>query len=268
MKKVVRCIIMLSTLLLITNQVRAAWEMDIKLYPQQKIFKVKVIRWDEDDPAKNILFGCRTSGMGCMLGIYGIRDGAYFYDDNFPMPDRVSDMRTMGELARVFREQGYLNKEIRRSAWYPYIDYCFYIGYYVITGPSTVSMVPVPGGVSECPKTEILPTFCSITEPYIELNHGSLSGDSVNGNTVSKPIHVTCNNDFNLAIKSKNSQGQLSLGGGLKSQLKVNGTDLGQGYSDVVGPSGKTFTLSSTLSGYTGATGDFQGSSVIILGLP
>lgn len=269
MRRVVRCIFMLSTLLLISNQVRAAWEIDVKFYPDYSQHLVKITRWDEDDPAPNPLWSCEYSGLKCVLGIYARRGGSISYSEDFPMPKKVSSLRTMGELAKVFREQGYLGKEIwSKRVGYPYTNYCYYLGMYTLTGGGTISMIPVPGGVLECPTTEIIPTYCKIEEPYIELNHGSLSGDSVNGNTVSKPIHVTCNNNFNLAIRSKDSQGQLSLGGGLKSQLKVNGTDLGLGYSEVVGPAGKTFTLSSTLSGYTNGTGVFQGSSVIILGLP
>lgn len=268
MRKFVKYIIMISSLLLISNQVRAAWEIDVKFYPTRKQHLVKIIRWDEDDQTKNILYRCKVEGR-CILGIYMYHEGSYDYTDDFPMPEKVSDLQTMGELAKVFREQGYLGKEVwSKIRHYPYVNYCYYLGYYLRSGPSTTSMVPVPGGVSDCPTTEIIPTYCSIAEPYIELDHGSLSGDSVNGNTVSKQIHVTCNNDFNLAIRSKDSQGNLSLGRGLNSQLKVNGTDLGIGYSEVVGPSGKTFTLSSTLSGYTSGTGVFQGSSVIILGLP
>ncbi|MBL0877038.1 MrpH family fimbial adhesin [Serratia ureilytica] len=269
MRKIVIYVFMLSTLLLINNQVSAAWEADVKFYPARQQHLIKIIRWDEDDPAGNILYGCEYNGLQCMLGIFVIYRGTYYYIDSFPMPKKVAGMPTMGELAKVFREQGYLGKGVwSQTAYYPFKDYCYYLGYYVPGGPSTMTMTAVPGGVSDCPTTEIIPTYCSIEEPYIELNHGSLSGNSVNGNTVSKQIHVTCSNDFNLKIRSKDSQGYLSLGGGLKSQLKVNGADLGLGYSEVVGPSGKTFTLSSTLSGYTSGTGVFQGSSVIVLGLP
>ncbi|HFF9486346.1 hypothetical protein [Serratia marcescens] len=263
-------IIMISSLLLISNQVRAAWEIDVKFYPEYRQHLMKITRWDEDDQTANVLFRCGQNGNGlpCTLGIYATRDGSTDYTDSFPMPDKVSGMRTMGEVAKVFREQGHLNKGIWSKTVFRGINYCYYLGYYISTGPSTMSMIRVPGGVSDCPITEIIPTYCSIAEPYIELDHGSLSGGSVNGNTVSKQIHVTCNNDFNLAIRSKDSQGNLSLGRGLNSQLKVNGTDLGIGHSEVVGPSGKAFTLSSTLNGYTSGTGVFQGSSVIILGLP
>ncbi|WP_438811713.1 MrpH family fimbial adhesin [Serratia marcescens] len=114
----------------------------------------------------------------------------------------------------------------------------------------------------------MIPTYCSIVEFYIELDHGSVSSNAINGQTVSSTFRATCNQNFELSIIAKDEKGEVPLGGGLISHLTINGDDLGLEHTEVVGPEGKTFVISSTLSGSVSGTGEFQGSKVIILSTP
>ena len=176
----------------------------------------------------------------------------------------MSEIKTIGELARAFREKGLLNeKSILFGLNANTHRVCYGLQYHYRGLRSLM-----PGGVYKCNGIEIVPTYCSISELYIELNHGAISANAVNGHTVSRSVNASCNTDFKVRISAVDESGVLPLGSGLQSQLKVNGADLGEGYVDTVGPAGKRFTLSSTLSGYTSGTGNFQGSKVIILSMP
>lgn len=100
-------------------------------------------------------------------------------------------------------------------------------------------MAPISGADFTCTRVEIIPTFCSIAEPYIELDHGSVSSTANNGQTVSSTFKATCNQNFELSIIAKDEKGEVPLVGGLISHLIVNGDDLGVGYTEVVCRKGK-----------------------------
>lgn len=101
MRKFVKYIIMISSLLLISNQVRAAWEVDVKFYPTRKQHLVKIIRWDEDDQTKNILYRCKVEGR-CILGIYMYHEGSYDYTDDFLCRKKFPICRRWASWLRYF----------------------------------------------------------------------------------------------------------------------------------------------------------------------
>jgi len=257
-------------MLFISLQAKASWELDVKYFPQDDQVRVKVIRWDVDDSSRNLLYNCwdpiAASDQRCRLFIgydnaehHGVTIGA-----PFDMGKEVSDLRTMGAVAAVFARKGYLNQERRGGAQLMGRKNCFSLAWKFPNGFTG----PLPNGAVDCALPEITPTYCSIREPYIELDHGSVTSEGVNGHTVSHSFKAACNNDFKVLIVAQDGKGDLPLGGGITSQLKVNGADLGAGHVAVVGPAGKSFTLSSTLSGSPSGAGEFQGSKVIMLALP
>ncbi|EMH4218114.1 MrpH family fimbial adhesin [Serratia marcescens] len=255
-------------MLFISLQVKASWELDVKYFPEVNQVKVKVIRWDVDDSSPNPLSRCwnpiAASDERCRLYIEVDNEERHdVFGAPFNMGKEASDLRTMGELAALFARKGYLNQERTKGAQFMGRRNCFALGRYAPTG-----LGPLPGGAVDCALPEITPTYCTIKEPYIELDHGSVTSDGVNGHTASNSFSVACNNDFKVLIVAQGGKGDLPLGGGITSQLKVNGDDLGTGHAQVVGPAWKTFTLSSTLSGSPSGAGEFQGSKVIILSLP
>ncbi|HEJ1075205.1 MULTISPECIES: MrpH family fimbial adhesin [Serratia] len=256
-------------MLFISLQVKASWELDVKYFPEVNQVRVNVSRWDVDDSSSNLLYRCwdpiAASDAGCRLFI------AYDNEDRvgttlgapFNMGKEVSDLRTMGEVAAVFARKGYLNQVRIGGGQLMGRRNCFSLAWKYRTGFTG----PLPNGAVDCALPEITPTYCSIREPYIELDHGSVTSDGVNGHTVSRSFSAACNNDFKVLIVAQGGKGDLPLGGGIISHLKVNGDDLGTGHAEVVGPAGKTFTLSSTLSGSPSGVGEFQGSKVIMLAL-
>ncbi|EMH4079074.1 PapG chaperone-binding domain-containing protein [Serratia ureilytica] len=95
-----------------------------------------------------------------------------------------------------------------------------------------------------------------------------ISANGVNGHTASAQIHASCNQDYSVVIWTFDKKGTVPLGNGLNSTLKINGVDLGNGYSEMLGAMEKTLTLTSTLSGYKAGVGTFQGSTVVIVDFP
>ncbi|MGP2965698.1 MULTISPECIES: MrpH family fimbial adhesin [Serratia] len=257
-------------MLFISLQAKASWELDVKYFPQDNQVKVNVIRWDVNDSSRNLLYNCwdpiAASDQRCRLFIAFDNEerGATLLGEPFNMGKEVSGLRTMGEVAAVFARKGYLNQERSGGAQLIGRRNCFALAWKYPTGFHG----PLPNGAVDCALPEITPTYCSIREPYIELDHGSVTSERVNGHTVSHSFRVACNNNFKVLIVAQGGKGDLPLGGGITSHLKVNGDDLGAGHAEMVGPTGKSFTLSSTLSGFPSGAGEFQGSKVIILSLP
>ncbi|MEL5666981.1 hypothetical protein [Serratia ureilytica] len=244
----------------------ASWVMDAQYSPSQKRFIVKVIRWDEYDSARNPLKNCRFTSACKLTYTYSNRSNAIANFVEIDMPE-ASDLNTMGELAQLFARKGYINREFK-SQFGLYAEPCLGLAYPVYSGGGSNAYIPLPGGEYECFAPQIDPTYCSIADAYIELNHGTINTNSVNGSVAAKQFRVACSNAFSLAIIAVDKNGSVSLGGGIISHLKINGVDIGSGYLDRIGPEGKTLTLTSTLSGYRGGTGDFQGYKVIMLTLP
>ncbi|HFZ1794095.1 TPA: hypothetical protein ACIJX4_003360 [Serratia marcescens] len=251
-----------SFIVFVSFPAAADWELDVKYEPRYHDVTVEIKRWDEYDERPNPLYDCLYSNMqhDCRMTIrYSGFGGEYSFDEvSFK---EMSTVRTLGDLARVSREKGVVfTKYIPMAEGY---RYCFDF-IYIWRGLRKL----MPGGVNACTKAEIVPTYCSISEPYIELNHGAISANAINGHTVSRSFNVSCNTSYKVLVIAQDLKSVLSLGGGLQSQLKVNDTDLGEGYVTSVGPGGKSLTLTSTLSGYTSGTGNFHGSKVIMLSLP
>ncbi len=260
---------LLFFMLIFSLQAKGSWELDVKYSPSVGQYLVKVIRWDVDDSSPNPIRFCYSPVTGndsrCRIVIYyNSPTHMSWFNDSFYLGREASDLKTMGELADLFARKGYLNQVLKSYNTSALEQNCYALGYIQNIGQAA----PIDGGALNCTMAEIIPTYCSIEEPYIELKHGSVTSKGVNGHTVSSSFRAVCNKDFKLLIVAQDGKGDLQLGGGITSHLKVNGDDLGIGHKAVVGPAGKTFTLSSTLSGSPSGVGEFQGSKVIMLSIP
>ncbi|MBH3084209.1 hypothetical protein [Serratia bockelmannii] len=262
MKSIMVCLI--GVFFLYSSQATAGWALDIKYAPNDAgYFLATPTQLDVNDPTPSPLSGCyddRSCGVAILY--YGGLTGKGWFGE-FPLDRRkASATRTVGELSQLLIDSGYLNKTFKsQTGLYSGTRYCFAL-------MSIFSTYIIPGGDTECTLPEIIPNYCSIAEPYIELNHGSLSANAVSGHTIRKQLRVSCNQPYKAVIIAADQSGLLSLGNGLTSQLKVNGVDLGKGYMATFGPTASIVELSSTLSGSPGSYGTFQGSKVIILSLP
>ncbi len=247
-----------------SSQATAGWALDVKWTPKNSgRFIVKTTHLDINDPRPSPLRGC-FSQRTCSVAIQfsgGITAFGWFGE--FPLDERKAAAAwTVGELSQLLIDSGYLNQEFISLNTGGYPDrYCFALmGMY--------GSVIIPGADLECTLPEITPNYCEIKEPYVELNHGPLSADKVSGHTIRTSLQVSCNQPYKAIIMAADQSGLLSLGNGLTSQLKVNGVDLGKGYTATFGPTASPVELSSTLSGSPGSYGTFQGAKVIILSLP
>ena len=246
----------------------AVWELEAKFdpKPQYERFRVKIKSWDFSDQSWNPLYNCASGGWAdhsCRIFMYysGPQGGHMFGD---VIIHEFSKAKTLGEVGQLLERKGYMNYEFL-SHWTGSDpgQGCFYLAH--VLGPGHR---PLAGGPSTCTMPEIVPAYCNIDELSVNLDHGQLTANNVNGHMVSRQIHVRCNQPYKASIRSTDQSGTLFLGNGLKSELKANGVDIGQGYTDTFGATPSAVTLTSTLSGYVRGEGQFQGSKVIMLTLP
>lgn len=252
-------------LLLHVPQASASWVLDAQFSPRENRFIVKVLRWDEYDSTPNPLKSCGVFGTCQLAFMYSIPMSPMNTFSPMDIPE-AAGLKTMGELAQVFARKGNINREFKSQTG-RFGKSCLGLAYLVSSG-SSMSFIPLPGGSQECFLPQIDPTYCNIADSYIELNHGTIDTNSVNGNVAGKTFRVSCNNNYQVSVVAVDGNGIVALGKGLVSHLKINGVDLGAGYNVRTGPEGNTLVLTSTLSGYSGGTGDFQGYKVIMLTLP
>ncbi|OKP49463.1 hypothetical protein A8A12_15165 [Serratia marcescens] len=121
-----------------------------------------------------------------------------------------------------------------------------------------------------CIPPVIHPTACDIREAQLELNHGLLRAEVVNGHSATTTLTAVCNFDFTVRVMSadRNSQVYFTAGRPFRSDLTLDGVPLGQGVVIKATPYGTRLTLRSVLSGYDGGIGRFDGAKTIILSLP
>lgn len=222
-----------------------------------------IVSWDTEDNTPSPLYGCTTQ-QKCALrfAVDGTVPNTYIH---FP---EISQSKTLGELGRNFIARGFLNKEYR-SLDYANTPKCFSFGY--LAGSGSLGYVPLNGGM-RCTPPVVTPTVCDIREPQLELRHGALRADAVNGNSVSTPLTVACSIDLKVRIMSSDRDGAIYFNAGkqFRSDLTINGVNLGEGALVTSNQAGAGLTLTSTLNGYDSSIGigTFQGSKTIIVSLP
>lgn len=122
----------------------------------------------------------------------------------------------------------------------------------------------------QCVAPEVSQNICDIRERLIELNHGQPRAEEINGNAATAQLTVVCTMPFTVPVMSAERSGELYFNGGkqFRSELKINGVDIGTGLVVKTNSAGTPLTLNSTLAGYDGNVGQFQGSKSIIVSLP
>ena len=115
------------------------------------------------------------------------------------------------------------------------------------------------------------PLTCSISDS-IDLRHGNLSVEAVDGNRASTLAYVSCSRSATVTVViAPNTQGRVQLSGvsGLHSELSVNGIGGGKAVSISAGPASQPLNIQSVLRTDGAITaGAFRGSSYAILTIP
>ncbi|MGP2705970.1 MrpH family fimbial adhesin, partial [Serratia marcescens] len=83
-------------------------------------------------------------------------------------------------------------------------------------------------------------------------------------------LTVACTFNFKIRVMSSDESGTVYFNDKkqFRSELKLDGVNVGNGLLVTAPPEGKTLTLTSTLAGYDGSVGEFHGSKSIIISLP
>lgn len=235
-------------------------------------FNVKVVGWDFNDSRENPLYGCKYhSRTQCTLQI-GYRTGKSGNGEVFGSvfyPKYITEAKTIGELGRaLFSDGQWVNKEFTG----PILrdnknEICFYVGYMINGGLS--GGTPFDGwDTNFCATPEISQSTCSLSKDVIELAHGPLTENNVNGNTVSAVTYVKCTFPLNVRIFSKSDTDHLSLGNTISSKVTANGKSLKDGVPLKANASGTPLVLVSQLSASNPKPGNYQTSFDMIVSLP
>jgi hypothetical protein len=244
----------------------AGWAADVRYVSNTQQYFAKVTYWDTGDTTPNPLYGCTYL---CYITIYISTDkynGAEMSKMTFK---EITTSKTLGELAQNFAKAGYLNREVSSLQGFGNKEVCIFFGHPARYPGGSYGPGIFPGGMN-CIPPVIDPNYCDIAEKQIELNHGMLLADQVNGNTVSTSLRVKCSYTLPVRIMSSDRVGSIYFNSGnrFRSELKIDGESLGEGKVLDATPQGSELTLSSTLMGYDGSIGVFQGSKTIIVSLP
>ncbi|UTO01795.1 MrpH family fimbial adhesin [Serratia nematodiphila] len=255
-------------LLLYTSGAWAGWSSDIRFSPREKQYFAKVTYWDIGDVTPNPLYGCSYLCSVTFWVVAAGTTGSPMNEVSFP---GLTTSKTMGELAQSFANSGFFNREFYSRKGFPDKNVCVFFGYWgkISGGNGSYGPARFPGGM-QCVPPVVDPSYCDLAEKEIELRHGVLRDEEVNGQTVSTSLHVTCSSKYPVRNMSADRDGSVYFNGGkqFRSELKIDGKDLGEGKVVEATPQGVTLTLSSTLMGYDGSIGVFQGSKAIIVSLP
>ncbi|MGK8185369.1 MULTISPECIES: MrpH family fimbial adhesin [Serratia] len=244
------------------------WEIETEVFPGD-IYEIKarITSWDTGNMTSNPLYHCR-GGNACELyilyyDVYGVR----YPSEAIWIDEQAREKKTLGELGEYLIQRGLFNRTITGKTAGGGGEICFFLGYRNSGGGAL--FLHLPGGPNVC-QHQITPTYCDFYLPNIELRHGVLSPDKTNGNTAKATLNAQCSSDLQVRIVSADNSDSIFFNGvnGFRSDLQVDGVNIGRGKVVTVTPTGVLLSLTSTLAGYDGSTGTFQGSKTIIIALP
>lgn len=122
-------------------------------------------------------------------------------------------------------------------------------------------LATVPGGT--CTPLPVPDVKCE-TSGDLTLNHGTISSGSLNGNTATGEIKVTCTDDVRLNVSVTDHE--VTLADNLVSDLYVNDTDMSSPLTITDKASSFTLTVKSILAtAGTVEPGSYTGSTVMII---
>ncbi|HAT4999474.1 TPA: hypothetical protein I9761_003031 [Serratia marcescens] len=221
--------------------------------------------WDVNDTTPNPMR--LTPGPDHLRVIYYSLRGAYSPPGVFFVPG-ARKAQTMGELGKLFISSGLIGSQIngnRKASAAPIMRSCWQLGYdYPNMGGGTVT-TPLQ---STCSYGDYPSTTCWIDKPAIEIDHGMLTTEVVNGNTAYTDFYVSCSSEMGVNVMSSTGENSvvLSLADGLRSDITINDKKLGDGIAIRASTSPTRLRLSSTLSGYNlQGTGTFSGSFTLVI---
>lgn len=271
LKRVVFFSSIMSMLVFMPAAYSSPWEIEPEIEPAISGFwkiRAKITSWDIYNTTPNPLYNCE--GNACY--VYIIHRSIWGLSTPPQMSIYVPEARgikTLGELGDFLRRRGDLNwTYVHNLVGGDTSMSCVFLGY-PNQGQGGSAYIPMPGGKDFC-QVKVSPTYCGIYMPNAELRHGSLSSDKVNGNIARTSLYVRCTGNLQARLMSADHSSNIFFKGvgGFRSELKLDGTGLGEGKVVNVTPAGVSLTLTSTLAGYDGSIGTFRGSKTIIIVLP
>lgn len=247
------------------------WEIETEVFPGY-IYEIKarITSWDTGNMTSNPLYHC-PGREACEIyilysDVFGVREP----DEAIWLDDKAREKKTLGELGEYLIQKGLFNRTITGRSAGGGGTICFFLAYLNTGGNGGGSLyLRLPGGPNFC-KHPITPTYCDFYLPNIELRHGVLSREKTNGNMAKATLNAQCSSDLQVRIVSADNSGSIFFNGvgGFRSDLQVDGVNIGNGKVVTATPTGISLSLTSTLAGYDGSTGTFQGSKTIIIALP
>ncbi|MBT8769305.1 MrpH family fimbial adhesin [Metapseudomonas boanensis] len=129
-----------------------------------------------------------------------------------------------------------------------------------------------PGGGGGIPGAPPEPELSCSLYGSIDLRHGNVTPESVNGHTASTTVYVTCSKSATVKLAvTPGTQGSLKLTGvsGLTSSLYADGVGGGRSLSISAGTSYTAVTIKSVLKADGAVSvGSFKGSTYAVLSIP
>lgn len=245
------------------------WELETEVNPKGRPLwdiSAKITSWDIYNAAPNPLYNCKKCYLYILFAdSWGIR----YPEMVIYVPSQARGIKTLGELGEFFIRQGNFNRTYTQKLGGGGAgELCFFLGY-PNQGEGGSSYLRLPGGQNFC-QLRVSPTYCDFYLPSTELRHGVLSPDKTNGNTARASLNVQCSADLRVRITSADSSSSIFFNGvgGFRSDLQVDGMNIGKGAVVTATPAGVSLNLTSTLAGYDGSVGTFRGSKTIIIALP
>ncbi|MEM5488243.1 hypothetical protein [Enterobacter cloacae] len=227
-------------------------------------FEGRIVAADFNDPTPNFCYGrndgCYYAGFVNDKSWGENGKAGYSTTDNAHAQERMvlaREAKTMGELARTLNDKGLLSINLRDFLPKNQGDsptFCVF---------ANISRQIAGTLASNCADAPVAPTACTLTPDSIEFDWGMISNTSAGKIELSKSVNITCTRPANIGIYI--SGDYISLNGNKNTRAEF---DLGKGWT------GKTVVdvkdqmnvlIKSRLVGLEHQSGDFTGSSVIIM---
>ncbi|AGE16140.1 MULTISPECIES: hypothetical protein [unclassified Serratia (in: enterobacteria)] len=240
----------------------------------QGIWHVYINQWDTNDLRPNPMYGCNSCALHLRYRLpwWGSGHDAQVFADTGGW---LSNSKTLGEVALGAQQQGLVGPNATRylvrsvSGW----GLCAYLAY----SDHAVIKGTILGGAIDanrypaCEAPVVHPTQCNIREPQVDIRHGLVAPDKVNGSQASAQITVWCNETLPVRIVAAEANAtdfiSLSKASNFRSIVTINGSPFSKGAFIDAGSAGTKVNLTSTLANYSGEVGDFQGSATIVVSI-
>lgn len=236
--------------------------------PTNATYEYTIESWDYSSTLANPCFGVKT----CQLGVSHRHDangkGNGLRDVLLASSSAISNVKTIGELGRIYNAKFPFPKSGTLVHNGPAVTAeCVGI-FYLRSGAGGEKPTLLPGSI--CGVAPPPGGICGIDEQIIDIEHGTLRPQELNGHSAERSITVRCSvyTSLKMYVAASNG-GRVDLDRKMHSDLSVAGVSGGDGYLFSAGPGGVSIPIKSTLSviGDIDA-GIYQGSAVAVLSVP